>query len=558
MNYIKKYYDAISNKKILVSKKLRMQMDELNRLLEECKDKNYKWEFNEALGELPIIFIEKFCKHSKGKYCGKPFLLDLWEKAIIQATFGFINRKTKFRKYNELLIIVARKNGKTTLAAALALYMFLADGEGGSQVYCCATKKDQAKLLYNESCNMINQNRLLRDLVKKTRETLQTKPKTHLFATFEALSNDSNTLDGLNVHCGILDEIHAYKDRNIYDVVKQGTSAREQPLLIIITTSGLVREGIYDELYSYADKVLKGLIEDESFLAFVYEQDSINEIDDPDTWIKSNPNLGVTKKIDYIQRQIEQGKSKKGYMPTVLTKDFNIPTASKESWLDLKYLNYHDEYNLEDLKNNYVIGGVDLSHTLDLTCGTLLLIKKDNPEIKYAIQKYWMPYEKLEEKMVMDKIPYELWVSQGWIDLCDGNRVNFNDCTIWFVNMMKELQLIPFKIGYDSWSSGYWVEDMLKNGFTEGMLKPVIQGPKSFHYPMDLLKTDLESGKLNYNNNPVLRWCLSNVVVKKDAGGNQAPDKARSTNRIDGAVSLLDAYAILTSNYQDYLNLQNI
>lgn len=558
MNYIEQYCKEIYEGNIKVSHKVERQMQKLVDLLEKCKNKNYIWKFNAQLGELPIIFIETFCRHSKGKHCGKPFVLELWEKAIIQATFGFVHRKSGYRKYNELLIIVARKNGKTTLAAALALYMFLADGEGGAQVYCCASKRDQAKLLFNEAVNMVNQNPALQKLVKKTREKLATKDTTKLFASFEPLASDSNTLDGLNVHLGILDEIHSYKDRNIYDVIKQGTSSREQPLIIMITTSGSVREGIYDEQYDYANKVLTDVITDEAFLAFVYEQDNIDEINIPELWQKSNPNLGITKNIDYITKQVEQGKAKKGYMPTVLTKDFNVPTASSESWLDLKYLKYQDTYNIEDLADNYCVGGVDLSHTTDLTCATIMLIKKDNPTIKYVIQKYWMPYDKFEEKKAIDKVPYDLWVNQGWIDLCEGNIVKFSDCTQWFVQMLKELKLYPTWIGYDSWSSGYWIQDMQKNGFTNKCLETVIQGPKSFHYPMDLLKTDLESGKINYNNNPVLRWCLSNVIIKKDAGGNQAPDKAKSKNRIDGAVSLLDAYVVLNNHYEDYCSYQNI
>ena len=252
MNYIEQYWEKISDGTIKACRKLRRQMEKLIDLLEKCKNKDYMWKFNSSLGELPIIFIETFCRHSKGKHCGKPFLLELWEKAIIQATFGFVHRKSGYRKFNELLIVVARKNGKTTLAAALALYMFLGDGEGGAQVYCCATKKDQAKLLYKEAVNMINQNPELQRLVKKTRQTLETRESTKLFASFEPLATDSNTLDGLNVFLGVLDEIHAYKDRNIYDVIKQGTSARDQPLILMITTSGTVREGIYDEQYYLA------------------------------------------------------------------------------------------------------------------------------------------------------------------------------------------------------------------------------------------------------------------------------------------------------------------
>lgn len=556
MNYIVEYWNKINSGEIIACRKIKLQVE---RLINILNDKNSKWYFDEEEASRPIEFIERFCKHSKGKWAGKPVILELWQKMIVQGIYGFLDKKTNLRKHQEVLIVIARKNGKTTFASALALYEFIASGEGGAQVFCTANKLDQAKLLYNESKNMINQSAVLSKLVKRTRTTLQTKDSLGMFNEFSPLGGDSTTQDGLNPSLAIYDEIHASKTDDLYSVIKQGMSAREEPLMIQITTNGFVREGLFDNQYYYASDILNGIntsVDSEAFLAFIYEQDDISELDDESQWIKSNPNLNVSKSYDYLRKAIASMKSKPSERTTVLTKDFNIPQKASEGWLNLEFLKFDDKYTLEELKGNYAIGGVDLSHTLDLTCATLLIEKRDTPGKLYVIQKYFMPEDKLQEKIELDKVPYDTWVKLGWLELTPGNQVKYSYITAWFIKMLKEYKILPYIIGYDRWSSGYWVDDMQKNGFKK--LEQVIQGPKTFSPAMDTTEALIESGNINYNMNPILRWCLTNVIVKKDEGGNRAPDKKRSVSKIDGAVALLDAVVVYLNNLQDYRNLQRI
>lgn len=553
MNYVKEYWNKILSGEIITCEKIKLQYKKLNQILE---DENSRWYFEEEAANRPIEFIETFCKHSKGKWIGKPVLLELWQKAIIHAIYGFLDKETNLRKHQEALIVVARKNGKTTFIAALALYEFLASGEGGAQVFCTANKLDQAKLLYKEAANMVNQSRALKAMVKRTRTTLQTKDILNLFSEFSPLGGDSTTQDGLNPSLAVYDEIHAAKTDELYSVIKQGQSAREEPLLIQITTNGFVREGLFDSQYEHAKNILNDIIQMDDFLAFIYEQDSQEEIYQEEKWIKSNPNLGVSKSYDYLRKMLMEMKSKPTERATVLTKDFNIPQKAAEGWLDLKFLKYEQKYTMEEISGCYAIGGVDLSHTLDLTCATVIIKKKENPDIIYVLQKYFMPTDNLQEKMDVDKVPYSTWIEQGWITLTPGNQVDYSYITAWYKELVTKYKILPYKIGYDRWSSGYWVTEMEHNGFKK--LESVIQGPKTFNPAMDYLEALLEANKVNYNMNPVLRWCLTNVVVKKDEGGNKGPDKKRSVSKIDGAVALLDSIVVLLNNMKDYNNLQKI
>ena len=556
MNYVKEYWDKINSGEIIAPRKIHQQYKLLNDILE---DPNSKWYFNEVAANRPVEFIETFCKHSKGDFAGKPVILELWQKAIVHAIYGFLDKETDLRKYQEVLIEVARKNGKTTFIAALALYEFLASGEAGAQVFCTANKLDQAKLLYTEAKNMVNQSRTLSSMVKRTRTTLQTKDELGLYNEFSPLGGDSTTQDGLNPSLAVYDEIHAAKADDLYSVIKQGMSARKEPLLIQITTNGFVREGLFDNQYYFATDILNGIntsLSAEKFLAFIYEQDDESEVYQEAMWVKSNPNLGVSKSYEYLRGAVADMRSKPTERTTVLTKDFNIVQKGQQGWLDLKFLKYEQKFELEDIRGCYAIGGVDLSHTLDLTCATLIVIKKDNPELIYVRQMYFMPQDALQQKIELDKVPYDTWVEQGWVTLTPGNQVKFSYITAWFVDMMKQYKILPYIIGYDRWSSTYWVTDMEQNGFKK--LQTVIQGPRTFGPAMDFLEAKILANEINYDMNPVLRWCLTNVVVKLDEGGNKGPDKKRSVSRIDGAVALLDAIVVLLDNMKDYRNLQKV
>jgi len=542
MNYILAYYNLIKSGKIEVCDKIKRTYENIVNDLNNPG----KYHFDIEKANRPIRFIETFCKHSKGQWAGKPVLLDLWQKAIIQTVFGFVDEKG-FRKYREVFIIVARKNGKSTLLSAIGLYMLFADGEGGAQVCCVAAKKDQARIVFEEAKNMVLQSSLLKKHIKKRKSDLYVDLT---FSTFEPLASDSNTLDGLNMHCGILDEIHAWKDRNIYDVSKQSMGARQQPLLFTISTAGFIRENIYDSQYELAADILNGIKTDDRFISFIYELDSRKEWTNSKKWIKANPGLGTIKGIDYLKEQVQKAKNDKNYLPTLLTKDFNVRETGTGAWLTFESINNQDTFKLEDLRNCYGIGGVDLSSVGDLTCASCL-IRKDNQ--MYLAQMYFIPEETADKHIQEDKVPYNIWKEQGYIRYCNGNMVNFSDVTAWFNELRDKYGIYTAWVGYDQWGANQWAEEMKQNGY---ILEPVIQGAKTMSTPMKMLASELDAKKINYNNHPILKWCLTNTQIEIDKNDNIRPMKGRNNKqRIDGTVSLIDAYVVLQRHYDDYLNL---
>lgn len=546
MNWILKYWEEIENGNVIVSKKVQKIYE---RLVDEIKNSKGDWVFDEEKANRPIEFIERFCKQSKGEWIGQPIQLQLFQKAYISALFGFVHRETGFRRFKETLFLVARKNGKSTLLSGIALYMLMADGEGGAEVYSVATRKDQARIVFSEAVNMVRQSPALSKHLKKRKTDLY-MPMT--FSKFEPLASDSNTLDGLNSHCVIIDELHAIKDRNLYEVMKQSISARRQPLLVMITTAGTIRECIYDDMYDYACKVVDGIIEDDRFLPVLYELDSRDEWTDWRMWQKANPGLGTIKKLEDLVEKVERAKANPKDLPGLLTKDFNIRETTSGSWLTFEEINNTETFDMEELKGSYAVGGVDLSSTTDLTCATLLIMKPGSDK-KYCIQQYFLPEEGLEQRVIEDKIPYDKWRDRGLLVVTPGNKIDYHMVTEWFLKMLNEYDIHPLWIGYDPWNSRYWVQEMEEHGF---VMVEVRQGYKTLSQPMKELEADLRAKKINYGNNPVLKWNLTNVRVKVDENGNIRPIKGNNNRaRIDGAVSLLIAYTVLFNNLQDYLNI---
>jgi phage terminase large subunit-like protein len=493
----------------------------------------------------PIWFIENFCKHSKGRWIGKPVKLELFQKAKLQAVYGFIHSETELRRCREVFTLVGRKNGKSTEKAATGNFMLIADGEGGAEVYSVATKRDQAKLVFAEAANMVGQSPSLRKHIKRRKTDLYFSPT---FSTFAPLASDSHSLDGLNAHNVIMDEVHAWKDRNLYDVMKQSMTAREQSLLDIITTAGYVRSGIFDSLYEYACNVLDGTVEDERFMAFVYELDDKSEWSDFRMWEKANPGLGTIKSYDELAANVERAKADPDFLPTVLTKDFNVRETVAGTWLTFDTVNNEATFSIEDIRGSYAIGGVDLSSTTDLTCATLFILKPDGR--RFVLQQYFLPSERIEFKVREDKIPYDKWSERGLVKLSDGNKVNYSDVTEWFMAMIRDYEIRPLWVGYDPWNSTYWTEEMKNLGFNMVVVR---QGARTMSQPMKELAAELDAKTINYNNNPVLKWCLTNTSVKRDENDNIRPIKgANSRQRIDGAVSLIIAYTVFFEKMSDY------
>ena len=544
MNYLKAYLDAIEGGEIVVCKRIRKVY---TRLVYEAENPG-KYRFDEERANRPIEFIERFCKHSKGEWAGQPVRLELFQKAFISALFGFVDSKTGFRKYREAFFMVARKNGKSTMLAGIALYMLLADGEAGAEVYSVATKKDQAKIIFDEVCHMVSQSPYLRKHIKKRKSDLYFSAS---MSKLQPLGKNSDTLDGLNSSCVILDEAHAVKDRNLYEVMKQSQSSRTQPLFVTITTAGTVRECIFDDMYSYACKVADGVITDPTFLPIVYELDSKAEWKDPGAWFKPNPGLGRIKKLEDLMAKVERAKQSPKDLSGILCKDFNVRETLYNAWLDFDTINNESTFSLEDFRGCYAIGGADLSLTTDLTCATVLML---NPETRqrYVWQMYWLPEDNFNQRVAEEKIPYDKWREAGLVRLCRGNTIDYSDVTAWFLELVNEHGITPLWVYYDSWSARYWVEEMEGYGFK---MERCIQGAKTLSLPMQNLGADLQAKKVNYNNNPILKWCLTNTAVQEDRNGNIVPKKASSPKqRIDGTASLLDAYVGLYEKYNEFLN----
>ena len=427
-------------------------------------------------------------------------------------------------------------------------YLLIADYEGAAEIYSVATKKDQARKIFVEAVNMRQHSPELRAITKKRRNDIYF-PATSSF--FEALASDSNTLDGLNTHAVIIDELHAIRNRNLYDVMKQSISARNQPLVIAITTAGDVRESIYDSMYDFACDVVDGKKKDDTFLPLLYEIDSRDEWTDPQMWIKANPGLGKIKKFRTLAAFVERAKMNSEELPTVLCKDFDYRENASNVWLSFDVIQNRAAFEMSDIYNTYAIGGCDLSATTDLTCATLL-IRKKNDRTVYVLQHYFLPsarVERLEEKNTAEA-PYRIWAEKGLLTICEGNRVNFSQVTDWFVEMRDRHRIDPYKIGYDRALAGYWVEEMKQNGFE---MEPVAQGPYTWSQPMREMGAAFADKLVNYNANPILMWCLSNTAVKKSGVNNIQPVKITESRRIDGAVSLLNAWVIYVRDFDDYM-----
>ena len=431
--------------------------------------------------------------------------------------------------------------------------MMLGDKEGGAEVDCVASKKDQAKIVFDEARNMVAQSPHLAKYIKKRRTDMYSP---YNFGVFQPLSSDSNTLDGLNPHCGIIDELHSIKDRNIYDVVKQGMSARRQPLLFQITTSGMNRNTIYDAQYEYAEKVLNGDVPDEHFLALIYELDSSSEWLMPDAWVKANPGLGTIKSLKTLTDNVEKAKNDLAFRPTVLTKDFNLKNVSADTWLTWEQLDNEETFDISEVENTYALGGCDLSATTDLTCATLLIRKRGSEKL-YVLQHYFLPQARIDklEATTTKEAPYKIWAERGLLTLCQGTMVNYADVTAWFQKMRDEHRIDMWRCGYDRALAGYWAEEMA-SVFGDSVMEKVAQGPFTWTAPMKELGAMLTDKMVNYNNNPMLKWCLSNTGVKATGTVESIqPVKIQQNKRIDGMVSLLNAYVIYVKYREDYLNL---
>lgn len=560
-NPIFEYNEKIQSGEIVACKKVKL----IYKHIVACLIKGDKFIYNQKRAERVIGFVENFCKHSKGKWGGKPLILELWQKAFIACLYGVVYKDTGKRRFKEAFLVIARKNGKSIISSALGNYMLAGDGEAGAECYAVATKKDQAKIVWEEAEKMVKKSPPLKTIIKPYTNNLKFDL---MDSTFKPLSSDDKTLDGLNPHFASLDEIHAWKNGfALYDVVRDGTSAREEPIILAITTAGFVREDIYDGKYADAERLLKALEDesedfyDENFLPMVYELDERSEWTDSDAWAKANPNLNVSKSYEYLKRAVDNAKIDPHKVPNLLTKDFNIRETSIQAWLTFEAILNKHKFDLKDFFSpenpSYGFGGADLSRTTDLTSACMMFMHPSDLSKLFCQHMYWIPQDLLELRVKEDKIPYDKWYAQGLIRLCKGNKINTKDVTAWFVELMNEYGLFPFKIGYDRYSATYWVDEMA--GIFGNVMDEVAQGKQTLSNPMRMMGADLTAKTIIYNDNPITKWCLTNTSVDVDKNDNIQPMKTSNPRmRIDGTAAMLNAYVSLKNHEQEYRNLINV
>jgi len=546
MNYLIEYYQKVMSNEILAGEELKST---LRKLMDDMV--NPRYDFDEKPGNMRIDFIETFCKHTKSPFNGQPFILELWEKAIIQTAYGFKIAETGLRRFNEVILLIARKNGKTTFIAGIDLAEFFLS-KGGVDIVCASNTSEQANILFEEINNMREHSPTLSNEKRSKKNIFFIySPKTK--NKIKKLSAQSRNKDGYNIEVGCIDEVHEMTDSKVYDAIKQSQSTKKEPLIFIITTEGTTVGGFLDNKLDYARKMLKGEITDERVLPWLYTQDCTQEIyDNPMNWVKSNPSLGVVKLPSYLEDVMNKSKNDHSTRVTMLCKDFNIKQVDQGAWLSFEDLNNEAKYELNTLKNSYAIGGVDLSSTTDLTAAILIIQKKEDNK-KYVLAHFFMPSDVVKKRMEEDSVPYDIWIKRGLITLTEGSQNDFSLVTQWFMKMIQEYQIRPLWVGFDPWNSQYWIKEMEELGFN---MEKIRQGVYSLSEPMKQLEADLKNKLINYDNNPILKWCLSNTQAKVDLNGNIQPSKLNSKyKRIDGTVALIIAYAVLNRYKIDYENM---
>ena len=552
-NPIREYWEEIQSGKTRVSQKVYKTYRHVIREMDRT-DSPYFYDPRRA--NHIIEFFENYLHHSKGKCGGQLVKLELWEKAMLATAYGFVDIEG-YRQYRETLLIVGKKNGKSLLASGVGLYMLHADGEPGPEIYAVATKRDQAKIIWQEAKRMVRKSPAL---AKRTRSLVAELDSDWNDGVFMPLASDSDTLDGLNIHGALMDEIHQWKNgRALFDIIADGVIAREQPMIFETSTAGTIREDIYDDKYEEAERIINGYDDpegyhDEHFLPLIYELDSKNEWTDPNAWIKANPGLGTIKSKKALADKVEKAKANPALVRNLVCKEFNIRETSSEAWLNFEELDNRETFDLQKLKPRYGIGGADLSSTTDLTAAKVIFRVPDDPKL-YVLSMYWIAEDLLEKRVKEDQIPYDKWHERGLVRLCPGNSVHAKYVKEWFVEVQEKLDVYIPWVGYDSWSAKYWVEDMA-DYFGKNAMIPVIQGKKTLSDPMKRLHNDLCSKLVIYNNNPIDKWCLANTAYEEDKNGNIQPHKtSKPTRRIDGTAALLDAYTIYLDKRDEYMSM---
>ena len=541
-NWIFKYHEAIQKKEVIVGVWVRLCFEILTTGL-----LNGEWEFNEKKANKAIKFIENFCHHSEGR--SDLLHLELWQKAIVSAIFGIMDKTTGYRQFREVFIIVARKNGKTLFAAAIAAYMTYIDGEYGAKVYFLAPKLDQADLVYDAFYQIVQSDDELDSIAKKRRSDIYIKA---FNTSVKKIAFNSKKSDGFNPQLVVNDEMEAWPgDQGLkqYEVMTSALGARKQPLIISIATAGYVNDGIFDELFKRATAFLKGNSREKRLLPFIYMIDDIEKWDSIEELKKSNPNLGVSVSVEYYLEQIEIARNSISKKVEFMTKFCNIKQNSAVAWLDywdvMKCVHEEKPLSLEDFKGCYCVGGIDLSRTTDLTAASIV-INRDG--INHIFTRFYMPQKRYEVAINEDNTPYNIYRDRGFLFISGENQVDYKDVYNWFIELVKVYKIKPLKIGYDRYSANYLVEDLKTAGFhTDDVYQGTNLTPVLHEF-----EGNLKDGLFDFGDNSMLAAHFLNVAVDINLNDSRMkPVKIEKRMRIDGAMSVFDALTMVSKYHNE-------
>lgn len=520
------YAEQVRSGEILVCEYVRLAVERYYADLDRALDKG--WYFDKKAAMRAIHFIEKL-KHTKGEWAGQRFRLEPWQQFVLWNIFGWQNADGT-RRFRYAYIEIARKNGKTALSAGIGLYMLFADGESRPEVYSAATVKDQAKICFSDAVEIVKATDL-KNYLTPYRNSIVYELKG---GTMKPLSSDYGTHDGLNPSCGIIDEFHAHKDTGMFDVIKSAFGARRQPLMFIITTAGFDKSGV---CYAYREnviKVLRGVNEDDSLFGIIYTLDDKSEWDDPKMWIKANPNLGVSLSADYLADQVKDAKNRPEAVRNVMTKNVNLWVDAERTWiLDDAWQKCIGTTVPADLKGCACWGGLDLSNVSDITAYVLLFHENDRFQF---LPHFWIPEEKMLEKIRKENINYDKWVAEGYVTVTPGNVIDYDFVKADILRIVAGYDLKTS--AYDRWNSSQTIIDLQNEGME---CNPFGQGYGSMSAPTKEFEKLVLTEKIEHFGNPVLRWMLASTLLKTDPAGNIKPDKEKSTQKIDGIVAAIMA-----------------
>lgn len=546
-SFLIKYKEECASGKILVGKELYL---ELKNLTKDIKDDEYIYKTYDS--NLRIEFIEKAIKLTKSPFYGKNMILLLWQKALIETMYSFkmakeyIDNKEVIDRFKKVVLLIARKNGKSELCSAIGNAEFIL-GNKGSDLVCSSNDDAQASIVY-DSINAMRQMYDMKDKYtqKKQRFILNKINNTKIFK----LSDRTRCKEGYNIDFAILDESHQMKDNVIAKSIEQSQSMKKNPKLINISTEGFIDGYLSDELKK-ARAIIKG--EDDSIsskriLPWLYTQDSEIEVfDDPSTWVKSNPSLYAIKKYSYLEEQIDLAKKSKSDRIFVLSKDFNIRQSEVESWLNREDYAYNAKFDINDFEGCYCLGFVDLAETTDLCCAKVMLMK-NNDRTKYIFTRYFIPESKLDPANDDHNAgaKYKEWIKNGLIEVCEGNDIDLSIVADWFYRLKKEYRITLFRCGYDQKFSKDWLKRMEDYGWSRkyGDIEMVLQNSQTLNNAILLCEADFKARYINYNENEVDKWCLSNACLKLNNIRQAIITKINNSNKIDGAVALIGLYEI--------------